>query len=83
MEPIKDIFALTREEIDYRIMGLKDGEREILTLVIRGKSDQEISALLSTNVGCVRSRIAAAVDKCGAANRSQLIALYSSWVLTP
>jgi len=77
MEPITDPRNLSLAEIDYRIGGLREYHHEILSHLIQGKSQREISQILSISLPTLRGRILSACDHAGVSNRAQLVAMFT------
>jgi len=77
MEPITDPRNLSLAEIDYRIGGLRECHHEILSHLIQGKSQREISQVLSISLPTLRGRILSACDHAGVSNRVQLVAMFT------
>jgi DNA-binding CsgD family transcriptional regulator len=77
MQLITDPRNLPLTEIDYRIGGLSESHREILSHLIQGKSQREISQVLSISLPTLRGRILSACDHAGVSNRFQLVAMFT------
>lgn len=60
-----------------RIAGLTDREREVAAALVAGASNSEIAAQLYVGEGTVKTHLASAMVKTGAANRVQLAVLTS------
>ena len=80
MQKINDLYALSHEEIDYRISAMTDSQREILSYLTHGKSTKQIAQILSIRLTALNARVASACDRVGLDTRSQLIALYAIWI---
>lgn len=64
--------------------GVTDREREVLTLIARGLSNEEIRAHLHISAGTLKSHIGSLLAKLQARDRAQLvIAAYESGLVTP
>ena len=77
MQLITDPRNLSLAEIDYRIGGLRECHHEILSHLIQGKSQREISQVLSISLPTLRGRILSACDHAGVSNRAQLVAMFT------
>ncbi|GAA1936194.1 response regulator [Kitasatospora viridis] len=68
-------FARRPEPAAARLAGLTDRERELLTLVGRGRSNTEIAADLVISMGTVKTYVTRLLAKTGARDRVQLVIL--------
>jgi DNA-binding CsgD family transcriptional regulator len=59
-------------------LGLTRREREVVALVARGCTDHDIASVLGIRFGTVRTHMANAMEKAGAANRAELAAAFAS-----
>ncbi|PWD50737.1 DNA-binding response regulator [Serinibacter arcticus] len=66
-----------RMDARRRIAALTEREREVATALVAGASNAEIAAALYVGEGTVKTHLAAALAKTGAANRVQLAVLTS------
>ncbi|MBB2947008.1 DNA-binding NarL/FixJ family response regulator [Actinoplanes lutulentus] len=63
---------------------ITDREREVLALIARGRSNQEIAEELFVTVGTLKTHIGRLLHKLGARDRAQLvITAYESGLITP
>lgn len=83
LRPTEDSGAATRT--DARLLaGLTDREREVLELVARGLSNQEIADRLVISVHTAKTHVGRVMVKLGAHDRAQLvIAAYESGLIAP
>lgn len=69
---------------DDRLEGLTDREREVLALVGKGLSNQEIGAELFLSPATARTHVSHAMGKLGARDRAQLVVIaYQTGLVTP
>ncbi|GAB3804217.1 response regulator [Micromonospora zhanjiangensis] len=69
--------------VDRRLTGVTDREREVLTLIARGLSNQEIAGHLRLSMATVKTHVGRLLDKLAARDRAQLvIAAYESGLVT-
>ena len=62
----------------YEKHGISEREKEILMLVLRGKSNKEIEDALFIAMGTVKNHIYNIYQKIGVKNRAQLMALFKN-----
>jgi len=74
-----DPFAMTIEEMDYRVSCCTDAQRQILALLVRGESDRQAAAILHMDIATARSRIYSARDRAGLCKRWELVTMYAIW----
>ncbi|SEG84142.1 regulatory protein, luxR family [Actinacidiphila yanglinensis] len=83
---IADIAAKLRTDsrtTDYRIDRLTDREREVLALVGRGHSNDEIAAKLLLSPLTVKTHVSRAMTKLAARDRAQLLVIaYETGLVT-
>ena len=66
------------------VRGLTDREREVLTLIARGRSNTEIAQDLHITLGTVKTHVGRLLSKLNARDRAQLvIGAYEAGVVTP
>ncbi|MDQ2583850.1 response regulator [Saccharothrix yanglingensis] len=76
-------FARTPEQREVRLDGVTEREREVLTLIARGRSNAEITAELHMAPGTLKTHIGRLLHKLQARDRAQLvIAAYESGLVT-
>lgn len=64
-----------------RTLTLTDGEKQVLELLIQGKRDREIGAILGVRERTVTHRVWSVCNKLGAATRSQAVAIFARKIL--
>ncbi|WP_433833981.1 response regulator [Actinoplanes sp. CA-015351] len=66
------------------LANVTEREREVLTLIARGRSNQEIAEELFVTIGTLKTHIGRLLHKLGARDRAQLvITAYESGLITP
>lgn len=64
-----------KDELNNKISFLSLKEREIFQMIIEGKSNKEIAAVLNVSLGTVKTHINNMYKKLGARNRSEVISM--------
>lgn len=70
-------YELKPEEVEYLISRLTNEQREMIALLIQGKSYAEVAKIQCINIGLFRARVLSAIDRMGVKNRNQLIAVFA------
>lgn len=79
MDFIKDVFALSQEEIAYKMSCLTELQLQIVGCLARGMSVDETAKELKIHAANVSARMASAWDRVGLQSKAEMIALYSIW----
>jgi DNA-binding NarL/FixJ family response regulator len=75
---------VARPAPDPRVTALSDREREVMTLVAEGLSNDEIAARLSLSPATAKTHVSRTMTKAGVRDRAQLVVLaYESGLVTP
>ncbi len=78
MEDI-NVFELSMVEIDYRMLRLKEKHREILLLMLKGKSNSDIASMYRIGTGGFYAWVTEACRCAGVDNKAQLIGMFAIW----